>query len=374
MAARILIAPDKFKGTLSAPAAAAAIARGWHRHRPDDQLDLLPIGDGGDGFGEILSRGLQAEARQVRTLDAAHRPVIGNWWWEPRTRTAIIESAKTIGLALLPPGEFHPFELDTFGLGAVLEAAAAEGARHCILGIGGSATNDGGTGLARALGWQFLDAGGDAISAWTDMGALASVVPPRRRRPFARLTVAVDVRNPLLGAHGCTRVYGPQKGLRPEDFALAEKALRRLARVTRQQLGRLTASQPGAGAAGGLGFGLMTFQGARLTPGFALFARQAGLAHHLRQADLVITGEGALDASSLMGKGVGELARLCQSARIPCMALAGTVLQPEKARRRFRHVAGLVELAGAEAAHAQAAYWLEELAARTAADPEFELS
>lgn len=206
MPIRVLIAPDKFKGTLTAAQAARAIANGWRRARPADALDVFPISDGGDGFGEVLGELLGAHARKVRTLNAAHEPCAARWWWEPATQTAIIESARVIGLAMLPPGKFHPFDLDTFGLGAVLRAAATLGARRCVVGIGGSATNDGGFGVARALGWRFLDGSGRELESWTGLDTLVRLVPPKRTRLFPSLTVAVDVRNPLLGARGATRI------------------------------------------------------------------------------------------------------------------------------------------------------------------------
>ena len=308
MALKVLIIPDKFKGTLTAPAAAEAIARGWRKARPGDLLSLLPMSDGGDGFGEVTSALLKARIQRVRTVDAAHRPCVAKWWWEPKTRTAIIESAGVIGLAMLPPKRFHPFQLDTLGLGAVVQAAAKRGARRCLMGIGGSATNDGGFGLARALGWEFLDRKGVLIEHWTGLGQLERIRVPQRRRWFNSVVVATDVRNRLLGQRGATRVYGPQKGLRAQDLALAERCLGRLARVLKQQFGRDVAREPGTGAAGGLGFGLVAFLGAELQPGFELFARQAALDRHLRAADLVVTAEGAIDRSTLMGKGVGQIA------------------------------------------------------------------
>lgn len=366
---RVLICPDKFKGTLTATEAASAIARGWRAVRPGDALELLPISDGGDGFGELLAQHLGAKPCHTETVDAAHRPLRARWWWEPRRRLALVESARVIGLAMLPPGKFHPFELDTFGLGAVLRAAARRRPRCTVVGVGGSATNDAGFGLARALGWTFLDEAERPLTRWTELDRLARAVAPRRRPDWGDLVVAVDVRNRLLGPRGCTRIYGPQKGLRPEELAPAERCLRRLARV----LGRTGRRQaparlPGSGAAGGLGYGLRVFAGARLEPGFAWFARLTGLAQRLARADLVLTGEGTLDETTLaMGKGVGEVARLCRRARRPCLALAGVVADRARAARWFRGVYALApDLVAPEEARRRAAQWLTELARRAA--------
>ena len=187
------------------------------------------------------------------------------------------------------------------------------------MGIGGSATNDGGFGLTRALGWEFLDRQGERIERWTALDQLEQIRAPQRRRWFNSFVVATDVRNRLLGRRGATRVYGPQKGLRPQDFTLAERCRGRLARVVKRQFGCDVAREPGTGAAGGLGFGLLAFLGAELQPGFDLFARQAALERHLRAADLVVTGEGAIDRSTLMGKGVGQIAQRCCKLKIPCL-------------------------------------------------------
>ena len=282
---RILIIPDKFKGTLTANAAAEAIARGWRKARPRDAIELFPMSDGGDGFGEMMGNLLHAKIQKVKTVDAAHRRCTAQWWWVPKTKIAVIESANVIGLAKLPPGKFHPFELDTFGLGAVIRAAADKGAKRCIVGIGGSATNDGGFGLARALGWKFWNRNDEAIEKWTELHRLARISAPARWREFRELVVAVDVQNRLLGARGATRVYGPQKGLRASELREAEKNLRRLAVVAGQNRFGVPAlagtdpfkvelqTIPGAGAAGGLGFGFLAFLDARIEPGFGLFAR-----------------------------------------------------------------------------------------------------
>jgi glycerate kinase len=363
MALKVLIVPDKFKGTLTAAEAAHAIARGWHAARLDDALELLPMSDGGDGFGAVMSELLGAKPRMVKTVDAAGRPCRARWWWEARSATAIIESANVIGLAQLPAKKFHPFELDTFGLGAVIRAAAKRGAKHCLIGIGGSATNDGGFGVARALGWKFLNADENEIVCWTQLDQLKKVIPPKRSRWFNELIVAVDVQNLLLGARGCSRIYGPQKGLRPRDFAHAEKCLRQLALVAAREKKHLwKGGEPGDGAAGGLGFGLRNFLGAKLAPGFELFAKHAELSRKLRMADLVITGEGSIDRSSMMGKGVGELVLRCARAKVPCVGLAGMASQT----KGFAVVRGLTELTSPTQAKAKPAHWLSRLSKEVA--------
>lgn len=361
MSARILIVPDKFKGSLSARQAASAIACGWRRARPQDALELLPMSDGGDGFGELLSVLVRGRTRKQATLDATHRPLQAIWWWQPKEKIAIIESAKVNGLAMLPRGKFHPFQLDTFGLGKLLAAAAKAGARKCVIGIGGSSTNDGGFGLARALGWKFLDGRGSELLEWWQLTELAQVRPPSKALTL-RVVVAVDVRNPLLGRNGCTRVYGPQKGLRETDFAFAEKCLARMASCLKAQHGIDTAKIPGAGAAGGLGFGLMAFAGATAESGFDMFASYAQLENRIRAADLVITGEGSMDQQTAMGKGVGQVGRLCQKCHVPCVALAGKAEKAVRTSRLFYDVRALTDRASEPKAQAQAGKLLEQLA------------
>jgi len=365
---RVLISPDKFKGTLSAREAAEALADGWRRVRPEDELKLLPITDGGDGFGRILSNLLGCRARKLKTVDAAHRPCTAAWFWDPKARTAVIESAAIIGLAMLPAGKFHPFELDTFGLGAVLQAAARLKPRLCVIGVGGSATNDGGLGLARGLGWRFLDSAGDEVSSWIQLHRLSEIRPPRQTKLFAELLIATDVTNPLLGPRGASRVYGPQKGLQPADadMATAEINLRRLAQGMKQTLGEDWSRKPGAGAAGGLGFGLMAFLGGRPISGFELFARYAKFEALLRHTDLVLTGEGKLDASTLMGKGVGQLARMCRRARVPCIGFAGTVQLDAKKARVFDDMFALTDFTSHENAKRNARHHLIQVAQKAA--------
>ncbi len=364
----VLIIPDKFKGTLTARQAAQAIARGWSGVHPGDTLDLLPMSDGGDGFGAILSETLGATPSQAGSVDAAGRPCRVRWWRQSLQRVAIVESARVIGLAMLPTRRYHPFELDTFGLGRLLNAINPRKYRTCLVGIGGSATNDGGFGMARAMGWQFLDRQGSPIERWPDLIRLQGLIPPERS-PEMEWIVATDVRNPLLGPHGASRVYGPQKGLRDRDQKNAEAALRRLARVVGDFLGINHAIRPGAGAAGGLGFGFMAFLNARPEPGFELFARYARLDCRLDQAQLVITGEGAVDRSSLMGKGVGAIADRCRARGIPCIALGGVTNDLGRLRQSFANVAALTDLTTHAQAMAHPRYWLARLARHVALAP-----
>jgi glycerate kinase len=366
MPLKVLIVPDKFKGTLDASGVAQAMALGWKKSRPEDKLCLLPMSDGGDGFGDVLSKIVGAKAQSVKTVNAAHEPITATWWWDNKSKTAIIESAKVIGLAMLPPKKFHPSTLDTFGLGKVLEAANAKGATRCLIGIGGSATNDGGFGMARALGWKFADRFGTEIFDWMDNRLLCSITPPPRCKWFAKLIVAVDVKNPLLGPNGCSLIYGPQKGFELSEARTANRKLKRMARIASSELGLSFAKVPGAGAAGGLGYGLMTYLRAEPESGFGIFARHAELEKKIRAADLVITGEGALDQQTLMGKGVGQVARLAKKLGVSCIGIAGVVTEPEKAKKLFTQTRGLAEVTSVEKAKQNPAHYLETVAGQMA--------
>ncbi|MBM3845893.1 MAG: glycerate kinase [Verrucomicrobia bacterium] len=383
---RILIAPDKFKGSLSADAVAAAIEEGWRRTRPLDCIERVPISDGGDGFGFLLAGLLGAEERVTKVIDAAGRPIQASWWFHEQSRTAVIEAAQANGLAQLPSGVFHPFVLDTFGVGMLLEECAKARPLRCLIGIGGSATNDGGFGMARAVGWKFLDQRNEPISSWTELVGeragqfkggdesaagferrMSRCEPPATSISLGEILVAVDVRNPLLGEEGCTRCYGPQKGLKPGDFERAEAALGTLqaGMSSREKAGieRL----PGAGAAGGLGYGLAVFLGARLVPGFDLYAEKAGLPKRIQEVDLVITGEGKIDRTTLMGKGAGGIAHLCAELGKPCIALGGGTDGEPGLAARFTRVATLVpDQTTLEEALRQPARHLADLAASVA--------
>jgi glycerate 2-kinase len=310
-----------------------------------------------------------AEPVAVDTIDAAHRLHTAHFWFDHNTKTAVIEAAQVNGLALLPPGKYHPFELDTFGLGKVYMTAAEMKASKIVVGIGGSSTNDGGFGFAKALGYQFLNSAGVPIQKWTSLDSLERIVMSGSV-PFIETIVGVDVQNPLLGPNGASRIYGPQKGLREEDMAKAEACLQRMADVVTQTNDDDFASTPGAGAAGGLGFGLEAFVGAKFVPGFDIFADAADLSRRLKDTDVVVSGEGAMDEQSLMGKGVGSLCQLCQTSRVKFVGLAGSLskdVQAKFASKSNLSLHGIVpNLATLDQAKAEPAKYLRILAAEAA--------
>jgi glycerate kinase len=369
MALRILVVPDKFKGTLTAMQAAQAIASGWIATRPYDFIEMLPMADGGEGFGEIIGHLLNAQRKECLTIDSAGHTRSATWWFAPTKQAAIVETAQANGLALLPSNQYHPFELDTFGIGALLKAATRAGARRIYLGLGGSATNDGGFGLARALGWTFWNSCGAELRAWTELLELTRVQAPAQGLPTTtELVIAVDVTNPLLGPSGATRVYGPQKGLRESDLRRAEDCLTRLAHVTEQLLQHDYATEPGSGAAGGLGFAFRAFCGGKFQPGAEVFAALSGLAQRIDNADLIVTGEGAFDHQSLMGKGVGTVAQACACAGKRCLCLAGSVcIEPMDIQDEgFRAYSIVPTIADLEYAKLHASECLRQLATRVA--------
>jgi len=319
---RILLASDKFKGALSAQGVARSCEKALEKVFPGAVFDVCPMADGGEGTTEAMVAALAGVWRETTVLDAQARPRLARYGWVPDTRVAILEMSAASGLALVQDLPLQPKQASTFGTGELLLAAMASGARKVILGIGGSATNDGGLGVAVALGWRFFRADGAAFQPTLD-SLLEAVRIERPADPLPEILVACDVDNPLLGPRGATRVYGPQKGV--QDFAWFEARLAHLARLAATATGADHQQQPGAGAAGGLGFGLLAFADGKLTSGFELVAAQVGLAERIRQADLVFTGEGRLDDQSLQGKGPVGVAKLAQSLGKKVVGIAGSV-------------------------------------------------
>ena len=322
---RILIAPDKFKGSLSAPAAAEAIARGLRAVWPDAQLDLAPIADGGEGFAESLAVALGAEWVNVASQDAIGRPIQARYAWLPDENLAVLEMSEASGLHRIAADERDSLRADTFGTGVLIAHAAARGARRILVGLGGSATTDGGAGAARALGFRFLDGHGREFPATAEtLPSLARIERPSDLR-LPEISAACDVQNPLLGPRGAARVYGPQKGADARAVELLESALSRLADVCAASLGCDHRDVPGSGAAGGLGFGLLTFCNAAIRPGFDMIAETLHLGARIAAADLVITGEGRIDDQTLDGKGPAGVAALARKAGKPVIGFGGAI-------------------------------------------------
>lgn len=316
---RVLIANDKFKGSLSAPEAAEAIAAGLPA---SCEIDICPIADGGEGFTETMLSALGGKWMTVDTVDALYRPITARYVITD-TGLAVMEMASASGYELIEEKDRNIIQSSTYGTGLMMKHAAAQSKTERILiGIGGSATNDGGVGMADALGILFLDSEEDSLPALPcSLGALESIDLDQRAM-LPPVDVACDVDNPLLGPNGATAIFGPQKGASPDDQAALEEFLTKLVHVSKAEE---IALRPGAGAAGGLGFGLMHFTNAELHPGFDLAAQALDLKNRIAAVDLVITGEGSLDAQSLSGKGPVGVARIARNLGKPVIALAGHI-------------------------------------------------
>ena len=320
---RIVIAPDKFRGSLSAPQAVEAMARGAREADPAAEIDLAPMADGGEGTVEALVAATGGRFLTSRVSGPFGEPIDARWAMLGDGQTAAIEMAAASGLALVPIAGRDPSRTSTVGTGELLLAALRAGASRVILGIGGSATNDGGAGLATALGYRLLDAEGrDVPPVGGALDRVRRIVPPDDMKliRLARISAACDVDNPLCGPRGASAVYGPQKGADEEGVRRLDANLAHFARVIERDLGVEVADRAGSGAAGGLGAGLVAFAGAALGRGVELIVRTVGLADRLRGADLCLTGEGALDRSSAFGKTTVGVAR---EARVSGVSDAG---------------------------------------------------
>ena len=360
---RVLVAPQEFKESLTAEEAAAAIARGIAQAKPEWTIEELPLSDGGPGFLAALARATQGRVREVATHDALGRARGAQVLDIAETGTCAVESAMANGLALIAPEERDALRASTEGVGELIAAALEGGPRRIVVGVGGSATSDGGTGMARALGARFRDGAGRDLPAGA--GALADLARIDRSPPQSLagvgVLVATDVTNPLVGPRGAAAVFGPQKGASPDDVEAIEAALQRYAAVVERSLGVALADMPGAGAAGGLAGGLVAFLGGRIMSGFDVVAEATGLAERLGRADLVVTGEGRFDGQSGQGKTVGRIREMAAEAGIPCVVLAG---RAEGASGEVRTLAEIEP--DRDASMRNAAALLRELAGRWA--------
>ena len=325
---KVTIAIDSFKGSLSSRMAEAAASEGVLSVYPDATCKLFPIADGGEGTVAALAEALGAVMVECEVSDPRMRRIRAEYGYVSETATALIEMSAAAGLPLLTPELRNPMYTTTYGVGEMIRDAIARGARHFIIGIGGSATNDGGAGMLMALGFGLLDSSGEPIR----LGAIGlkdlakidtgSVLPELRECEFLTLC---DVKNPLLGPDGASHVYGGQKGADEAMRYTLDEYLSHYARVTRVSISGADESCPGTGAAGGLGFALLSFLGAKLVSGIDEILALTGVEDSIKDSDLVLTGEGKLDSQSYMGKAPVGVSTLAMAHGVPCIAFAGAV-------------------------------------------------
>lgn len=334
---RVLIANDKFKGSLSAKEVATAIAAGL----PEScEIDFCPIADGGEGFTATMLAALGGTWVECDTVDALHRPIKARYAISD-SGLAIMEMAAASGYEQIAADDRDILRSSTYGTGLMIRHAAGQAkVERILIGLGGSATNDGGVGMADALGALFLDAAEDPLRSFPAGLDRLALIDTDQVLEVPPIDVACDVDNPVLGPSGATAIFGPQKGADAQTCAFLENFLTRLITITGATD---LAETPGAGAAGGLGFGLMHFLGARLHPGFDLISEALDLPSRLSAADLVITGEGSLDAQSLSGKGPVGVARLARDLGKPVIAVAGQITDEVRDCGLFEHCAALSE-------------------------------
>lgn len=324
---RVLIAPDSFKGSLSAPQVAEAIARGVAAADPDGQRVVVPLADGGEGTAEVLRDGLGGSWEAVETVDPLGRPLSAGVV-RLDTGPVVVEAAKAIGHPLLLERERDPWRTSSAGLAWLLKAALLQRPAEIWVSLGGTATNDGGLGLLKALGARFQDPAGrplDPVLGRLEEVAGIDLKPVQKALEGIRFKILVDVDNPLAGPRGATYTFGPQKGARPQDLEALDRELAHLGRLLEQACGRPVAELAGAGAAGGLGAALAAVSGAAPVYGIEAVLAAADFDVKARDADLVFTGEGRVDGQTLAGKVVMGVARRAQRYRLPVICLAGAV-------------------------------------------------
>ena len=319
---KIIIAPDKFKGSITAFDACTAITAGIKNVDKTIETISFPMADGGDGFASVMQHYLHTESVSCTNRDPLFRTIQASYQWNEKSKTAIIEMAEASGLVLLKENERNPLLTTSFGTGLLIKDAIARGASRIILGIGGSATNDGGTGILEALGFQLFDANNRVLKA--NGGALLSVrkiIPPPLTDTSFEL--ACDVQNVLYGPDGASYIYGPQKGATAQQVQQLDEGLKNLATILEQQTGRRVSKIKGSGAAGGIAVSLMSFFNVDLKSGINMILSVSNLEREMEGAGLVITGEGKIDRQSLDGKVVGRVASLANEKNIPVIALCG---------------------------------------------------
>ncbi len=364
---RLLIAPDKFKGSLSAVAAAEAISRGWKAAWPESEITIAPIADGGEGFAEALCQALDGTWTETEARDPLGRNVQTRYAWVESQKLAVIDMSEASGLWRLSAQELAPLRANTFGTGQLMRHATERGAAKILVGLGGSATTDGGMGMAAALGFEFYTSDGEPIDPFPENLLALTRIGPSEAIDLPEIIAACDVRNPLLGERGTAHVFAPQKGADPQTVKTLELSMENLADVVKQELEVDFRDAPGAGAAGGIGFGLLSFCNATIRSGFDLIAEILNLEEKISASDLILTGEGRLDTQTLEGKGPAGVAELARKHHKPVIAFAGSIAENANLASIFDAACPIVDRPAAlEQAMSHASEFLERAAGRTA--------
>ena len=361
MTQRILIAPDSFKGSLTAVRFCQVATDLIQKYWPQVEVIQRPLSDGGEGFVEALTYCGKAKAKTVETQDPIGRTIKAQFGWQAETKTAIVEMAQASGLPLLKPQERDPIHASTFGTGQVIQTALDLGAKRIILGLGGSATNDGGAGALQALGIELLDAHNQPIAPGAQgLMQLAKIGDIPAHLNQVEWHLACDVTNPLLGEQGATAVYGPQKGVTPDTYPKFEQALAQFAWLIQAKTGQDISTRPGAGAAGGMAGGFMGLLNAHTFSGFDLLAQAVELEQTFEQGvDLVITGEGSMDQQTRNGKLPMKLAQMAQRYDVPILGICGQLNIEAEQMPEFIGLFSLLHCLTDETdAMAHSEYWL----------------
>ena len=329
----ITVAVDSFKGSLSTFESERAVSEGIKRVLPDAKIYSCPLADGGEGTVDAVTYGGGGEKIIVSVTGPLGEKVNAEYGIIPSTGTAVIEMSSAAGITLVPESDRNPLYTTTYGVGEIILDAIERGCRKFIIGIGGSATNDGGVGMLSALGFEFLDEKGNKLCRGAM--ALRDIKEINLERADARLkecsfNIACDVKNPLCGENGCSAIYGPQKGATPEIVKDMDKWLSEFSRLTKEKISHADENYPGCGAAGGLGFAFMAYLGGKLTSGIELVIAETGLEEMVKDSDLVITGEGRLDGQTAMGKAPIGVAKLAKKYGKKVIALSGAVTDDAK--------------------------------------------
>ena len=325
---KVVIAIDSLKGSLSSMEAGTAIKDGILAAKPDAEVIVKPLADGGEGTTDALIEGMNGERIDLTVTGPMHTPVDTYYGYLKDTNTAVMEMASAAGITLVPDSEKNPLLATSYGVGEMINDAIQRGCRNFIIGIGGSVTNDGGIGMLKALGVRFLDENGEDAGEGGQALAKVARIDVSGMNPLLKechIQVACDVNNPLCGENGSTYVYGPQKGVTEDMKKTLDEAMAHFARVTSETLENDYMNTPGAGAAGGLGYAFLAYTGAALTPGIELILDAVGLEEELSGADVVVTGEGRLDFQTAMGKAPVGVARLAKKYNAKVIAFAGSV-------------------------------------------------